>query len=92
MRLKRWIPKDFRKLNYIAAEKLLNEAYYNQIRGKAYYKLQKAGLNIQNLTESIFNIYSRGKLNELEFLDRNISKRVEDLFVNKKTNTLDDFL
>ena len=92
MRLKRWIPKDFRKLNYIAAEKLLNEAYYNQIQGKKYYKLQMAGLNIQNLTESILNIYKLGKLNELDFLDGNIIKKIEHLFVDKKTNTLDDFL
>lgn len=92
MRLKRWIPKDFRKLNYIAAEKLLNEAYHNQIRGKAYYKLQKAGLNIQNLNESILNIYRRGKLSKLEFLDGKITKKIEELIANKKTNTLDDFL
>jgi len=55
-RAKRWIPKDFRRINYIIAEKLLNESFELEILGKPDKSLKWAGLNIQNLKDSLFNI------------------------------------
>ncbi|MFX1450321.1 MAG: radical SAM protein [Promethearchaeota archaeon] len=55
-RSKRWIPKDFRRVNYIIAEKLLNESYELEILGKPDKQLQWAGLKMQNLNDSILNL------------------------------------
>ncbi|NHI94108.1 MAG: radical SAM protein [Candidatus Lokiarchaeota archaeon] len=55
-RSKRWIPNDFRRVNYIIAEKLLNESYELEVLEKPDKQMQWAGLNIQNLNDSLLNI------------------------------------
>ncbi|MHA1785020.1 MAG: radical SAM protein [Candidatus Helarchaeota archaeon] len=55
-RAKRWIPNDYRKINYKISELLLNESYELQIVGREYKQLLWAGLKIQNLPDSIRNI------------------------------------
>ncbi len=72
-RAKRWIPNDYRKENYIIAEKLLNEAYLIQMRGKQWSNSFWAGQNIQNLRESICDIAKRNELSEI----RNVNGKVE---------------
>ena len=73
IRIKRWIPKDHRKWNYKIAELLLNEEY---IEGLRTYKSNKtmmwAGLYLNNLKESIMNVYERGDLGKL----RNFTKQI----------------
>lgn len=73
-RMKRFIPKDFRKYNYLLAEKLLNEAYNLQITGKPWTNLHWAGQNIQNLNESIVDIAQRGELQSI----RNVDSQLEE--------------
>ena len=73
-RIKRFIPGDFRKKNYIIAEKLLNQAYGNQMLGKAWSNLHWAGMNIQNLKESILDVAERGELGKI----RNVSGELEE--------------
>jgi len=74
LRVKRWIPKDYRKWNYIISEILLNKEYYDSLEGKLYKNMMWAGLNLNNLDESILDVYKRGELSKL----KNFSKRVID--------------
>jgi hypothetical protein len=45
--------------NYIVAERLLNKAYKLQMQGKVWCNLRWAGQNIQNLKESIEDIWQK---------------------------------
>jgi DNA repair photolyase len=72
-RMKRYIPPDYRKLNYTIAEKLLNEAYHLQVLGESWSNTFWAGQNIQNLKESIAQIAARNELSKI----RNVNDRVE---------------
>jgi len=62
IRAKRWIPKDFRRVNYIISEQLLNEAYESQILGNYDKQMQWAGLNMQNLDKSILDVPNYQKI------------------------------
>ena len=72
-RIKRFIPDDFRKINYMVSEKLLNHSYYLQMTGKAWSNIHWAGMNIQNLKESIEDIAKRNELRKI----RNVDSRIE---------------
>lgn len=72
-RIKRFIPSDFRKINYLIAEKLLNQAYKQQMTGKPYSNTHWAGQNIQNLGESIVDVAKREELQKI----RNVNSEVE---------------
>ena len=73
-RLKRYIPDDFRKLNYLIAQKLLDEAYESQMTGKPWTNVFWAGQNINNLRESIVGIAKRGELKKI----RNVTPPIEE--------------
>ena len=92
-RAKRFIPNDYRKYNYIVAKILLDQAYYDQITGKPWSTMQWAGLNLQNLQESILDFYARGELKTLKNFTKKIIEFVEPHLKNvKKKGTLDTFL
>ncbi len=74
-RIKRFIPDDYRRENYLIAEKLLNEAYRLQISGKTWTNIFWAGMNIQNLRESIADIAGRNELHKI----RNVNDEIESL-------------
>ncbi|MEW6607771.1 MAG: radical SAM protein [bacterium] len=74
-RIKRFIPDDFRRENYLIAEKLLNEAYELQILGKAWSNTHWAGQNIQNLNESIIDVAKRDDLQKI----RNVNPEIEKI-------------
>ncbi|MEW6680852.1 MAG: hypothetical protein AB1297_07560 [bacterium] len=78
-RIKRFIPNDFRRENYLIAEKLLNKAYELQILGKAWSNTHWAGQNIQNLKESIIDVAKRGDLPKI----RNVNAEIEK-FIRKE--------
>ncbi len=96
IREKRWIPSDYRKWNYLIAEKLLNEEYLNTIQGKPNDRIKWAGLYLNNLKESIIDVYRRGKLHNLrnfnskiiEFVQPYLEKGLEE----QKKKSLDRFL
>ena len=75
-RMKRFIPEDFRKQNYMIAEELLNEAYTNQLLGKSQKNLFWAGQNINNLKESISEIVDRGELKTIRNIDAALEQRI----------------
>ncbi len=76
-RMKRFIPEDYRKTNYLIAEKLLNEAYEKQMLGKYWNHLFWAGQNIQNLTESIEAIAERADLATIRNVKGDIKEKVQ---------------
>ena len=82
--MKRFIPDDFRKFNYMIAEELLNEAYELQCSGKPWTNLHWAGQNIQIQNESILNIASRGELKNIRNIDEVLEKRILG-FIEKNT-------
>jgi DNA repair photolyase len=97
IRVKRWIPKDFRKWNYKISELLLNKEYIDSIKsGKSNNAFKWAGLNLNNLKESIINIYKKGELSQIKNFNRKVIEFVEPILekskeVNIKTG-LDSFL
>ncbi|GAI59447.1 unnamed protein product, partial [marine sediment metagenome] len=58
IREKRWIPNDYRKWNYKISELLLNKEYLEEVKtGKSNNTMKWAGLNLNNLEESIINVF-----------------------------------
>ena len=92
-RAERFIPKDYREHNYIVAKELLDQAYYNQLTGKPWKTMQWAGLNLQNLQESILDVHARGELSKLKNFTKNIVEFVKPFLKQKdKKGTLNSFL
>jgi DNA repair photolyase len=97
VRVKRWIPSDYRKWNYKISEILLNTEYMNTLRtGKSNKTMMWAGLNLSNLEESIINIFERGELSQLKNFTKQIVEFVapylkEAKILNQQTG-LDKFL
>jgi DNA repair photolyase len=81
-RIKRFIPGDFRKYNYLAAEQFLNEAYELQALGKAWTNLFWAGQNINNLPGSLVEISKRGELQGIRNVNPEIEGRIRDFLTN----------
>ncbi|MFX1455359.1 MAG: radical SAM protein [Promethearchaeota archaeon] len=78
VRIKRWIPSDYRKWNYKISEILLNTEYINALRtGKSNKTMMWAGLNLNNLEESILNVYERGELSQL----KNFTKKIVEFVI-----------
>lgn len=77
-RIKRYIPNDLRKLNYLIAQKLLDESYVSQMLGKPWTNTFWAGQNISNLRESIQDIAVRGELQKI----RNVNPLIEESVLN----------
>lgn len=74
-RLRRYIPDDFRRLNYIVAQELLDSAYMSQMLGGPWKNTFWAGQNINNLGESIADIEKRSELQRI----RNVTPAIEKL-------------
>jgi len=75
-RIKRFIPNDFRALNYKITERLFEEAYIRQLLGNEYQNYLWAGQHIQNLNESIWEIEKRGTLGEIRNVKGEIREKV----------------
>jgi hypothetical protein len=76
-RIKRYIPDDFRRENYIIAEEFLNEAYMEQSLGRPYSNLFWAGMNIQIQKESLRSIAARGELQKIRNIDEKLEERIK---------------
>jgi len=85
IRVKRWIPKDYRKWNYKISELLLNTEYIKAVKtGKSNKAMMWAGLNLNNLEESIIDVYKRGELNKVRNFTKNIIEFVEPYLEKSK--------
>ncbi|MHA1282696.1 MAG: radical SAM protein [Promethearchaeota archaeon] len=97
VREKRWIPKDYRKWNYKISEYLLNKEYINSIlTGKSDSTMKWAGLELNNLNESIISIYKRGEMAKLRNFPKRIVKLIAPIIENceefKQKTSIIDFL
>jgi DNA repair photolyase len=81
-RIRRYIPHDFRRDNYIIAEKLLNEAYQLQALGKPWSNKFWAGQNIQNLKEPIYSILKRNELQKIRNVNGDIESFIKEYFAS----------
>jgi hypothetical protein len=78
IRVKRWIPSDFRKWNYKISELLLNKEYIDALKTeKSNKSLMWAGLNLNNLKESILDVHKKGELHSLKNFNSKIIEIVE---------------
>ncbi|MFW9990064.1 MAG: radical SAM protein [Candidatus Odinarchaeota archaeon] len=85
IRVKRWIPSDFRKWNYLLSEFLLNSEYIDVLKtGITNKTLKWAGLNLNNLDESILDVYKRGELHTLKNFTPKIVEIVESYLEKRK--------
>jgi len=85
VRVKRWIPSDYRKWNYKISELLLNKEYLDSLKtGKSNKTMMWAGLNLNNLEESIFDVYNRGNLSKLKNFNQQIIDYVEPYLEKSK--------
>ncbi len=87
MRIPRFIPEDWRGINYRVAEQLLNEAYMRKMRGQPDQNLFWAGQNIQNLREPIDAIAARGELETIRNVRGEAKAAVLDLLTSGSTNS-----
>ena len=97
IRLKRWIPTDYRRWNYKISEFLLNKEYIETVRtGKSNKTMMWAGLNLNNLEESVIDVYKRGELSKLRNFTKKVVELVEPILENskdlKEKKGLDKFL
>ena len=97
IREKRWIPNDYRKWNYKISELLLNKEYLDAVKtGKSNNAMKWAGLNLNNLEESIINVYKRGELSKLNNFNKKIIEFVKPYLEKSKESEqktgLDKFL
>ena len=85
VRVKRWIPSDYRKWNYKLSELLLNKEYIDMLNtGKSDKTLMWAGLNLNNLEESILDVYKRGEMHTLKNFNPKIIELVEPYLEKSK--------
>jgi DNA repair photolyase len=97
IREKRWIPNDYRKWNYKVSELLLVKDYLDELStGKSNKSFYWAGLNLNNLEESIINVYRKGELAKLKNFNSKVREFVEPYLkksteLNEKTG-IDKFL
>jgi len=85
VRVKRWIPSDFRKWNYKLSELLLNKEYIDALKtGKSNKTLMWAGLNLNNLEESILDVYKRGELHTIKNFNPKIIEIIEPYLEKSK--------
>ncbi len=97
VREKRWIPNDYRKWNYKISELLLVKNYMDELTlGKSNKSFYWAGLMLNNLEESIIDVYKRGELATIKNFNSKVIEFVEQYLekskdLNKKTG-MDKFL
>ncbi len=75
-RVRRYIPEDYRKANYLIAQGLLDEAHLAQITGKPWTNLFWAGQNINNLRTSISELAKARQLRTIRNVGPGIEKRI----------------
>lgn len=78
-RMKRFIPEDFRKYNYIISEMLFNRMYEYQVLGKPHHALSKIAEEINELPVSITSIPAISLQYANDILARRIENYLQEL-------------
>jgi DNA repair photolyase len=76
-RIKRYIPDDYRKFNYLIAERMLNQAYRVQMMGNESKSLFWTGMNIQILKESVVEMNKRNELGRIKGINKELKEYIE---------------
>ncbi len=76
IRMKRYIPNDFRRLNYLISESFFSETFEKQILGNPDTNLYWAAMNIQNLKEPIYDITKRNELMKIKNVNRFVKEKI----------------
>jgi len=76
-RIPRYLPDDHRRENYRIAEKLLNRALDERMKGEPWKGFHWAGMNIQNLKRSIVEVGAQGELGTIRGVAGEVRKIVE---------------
>ena len=84
-RIRRFIPNDYRKTNYLIAERMLNVSFERQMFGQSWETLFWAAQNIQNLKEPIEAVAARGELEQIKNVKGPIKKRIEAILEEMPT-------
>ncbi len=85
VRVKRWIPSDYRKWNYKISELLLNKEYMDTLNtGKSNRTMMWAGLHLNNLEESILEVFKRGELHNLKNFNSKVIDFIEPYLEKNK--------
>ncbi|MFX1379273.1 MAG: hypothetical protein ACFFA4_09275, partial [Promethearchaeota archaeon] len=97
VRVKRWIPSDYRKWNYKISELLLDKEYIDFLNtNKSNKMMMWAGLYLNNIEESILDIYKRGELHTLKNFNSKIINFIKPYLEKSKElkfkTGLDNFL
>jgi hypothetical protein len=94
-RIKRWIPTDFRRVNYLIAQDLADYSYELQVQGKpkrAYNKWLWAAHYINNLQESITTLAQKNQLETIQNVKGEVKQEVEQLIKKyDKSKTLESY-
>ncbi|TFG05798.1 MAG: radical SAM protein [Promethearchaeota archaeon] len=89
---RRFIPSDFRRVNYLVAQHLADEAYERQLAGKYHQGYLWACNHIHNLSESLVTIAERGALETVQNVKGKIKEDVERLIKKyNKRKTLESY-
>jgi len=94
-RVKRWIPADFRRVNYLIAQDLADYSYELQVQGKSkrtYNKWLWAAHYINNLQESITTLAQNEQLETIQNVRGAVKAEVERLIKKyDKSKTLESY-
>jgi DNA repair photolyase len=91
-RVKRWIPSDFRRVNYLVAQDLADQAYELQLQGKRYKSRLWTAHYINNLQESISNLAKNQQLQTIQNVKGAFEKEIEQLITKyDKAKTLESY-
>jgi len=93
-RIKRFIPEDFRKHNYLVAEVLQNIAYFYQLKGdmKKYNEYLWPGMHINNLKEGITKLAKRGVLKTIPNVTRPVSQTITEILEEGRCGEYDELM
>ncbi len=86
-RIPRFIPRDWRAINYRVAERLLNHAYLRQANGQYWQNFYWAGQNIQNLREPIDEVSARNELHSIRNVGGKIAEEVLQMLDQYRSQT-----
>jgi DNA repair photolyase len=86
IRIPRFLPSDFRRINYEIAQRMLDAANRQQLQGRPAKNLLWAGLHIQNLSESLTAIAMRDELHTIPNVRGPILRRLRRILSELKTS------
>jgi len=89
-RVKRWIPSDFRRVNYLVAQDLADQAYDLQLQGKRYKTRLWTAHYINNLNQSITVLAQNEQLETIQNVKGTLKEEIGHLIRKyDKSKTLD---